>query len=837
MKKVLKIILSILLVVMLVFACVFSYTAIKQANAVETDTTHVVNFYGADNETVIYSVEVENGQTFNDLINSNFLLNSDFLNSNVNFEPWYNYNDNASVSLSNSGVTISYIGSGLTGFFIQDLDTSFYRNSYITFSASINNQIFSFTYYVPENSVNVGSSSYSTILGIGMRVYIYSNSRMGITFDIFSTLSGSAVINWVKVEKGVFATSYLSQSYLNKLYINSGGLIGDNFEWSESPTSSSKFTFDTPITSDINLYGYSNNGQVIDYDGTLSSDYSNYGNYAIDSVEFLEVSGVPVLHFSIDTNKFDSDLLLFQITVSAFIETSEFGNSYLRKFYFNSPDLSIFPTVFGYSESSVNSSNGPVYVYYSNDRIPYLNILVRRNFGVFHLFFINGVISSASGNSFILDSNNLSSYRFYDNLTSVIDMNSDTNFMLNLNFDFNFDINNIIDAFSDPIINSYGVITGGFLSQLYVGNNSDEFNIFTVYGVSTFNFTLIDFSTYKDVADLSNIYNFYISDFFFFVHKPSYRVDNTLVIYNFDYYNLLYSADFLSYQLQKDGDLYNVNYNGSVNNLYFIYLSNETVNNTQFDEYVSFSLGFSNNLLSLTQAENNIYTCDLGFDFNFTYYVQPLVSSNGVYNYTFEKPGYVEMPFSLYPFYIPVLEMVQNAFIFLLFYCPIISDIISLLNFDMFFGALLNIFNFVTTSAIGQFVYACFGFLIFWSILKGLFPVLVSSGRAAYDNSYFSYMYGNIKDEKKLKRKNKFARNYEAVSRRDRLRSKGIKFGSARRGYSEIHKFSAYHFNSNNNSRILRNHLSRFNYLGYRGKANSKLKKSLIRMSKIKHQK
>lgn len=736
MKHKIKILLVILLCCMLAFVGVFSYVSIKNANAVTTssDTSHVVNFYGADNETVIYSVEVENGQTFNDLINSNFLLNSDFLNSNVNFEPWYNSNDNASVSLSNSGVTISYIGSGLTGYFIQDLDTSFYRNSYITFSASINNQIFSFTYYVPENSVNVGSSSYSTILGIGMRVYIYSNSRMGITFDIRPTLSGSAVINWVKVEKGVFATSYLSQSYLNKLYINSGGLIGDNFEWSESPTSSSRFNFDTPITSDINLYGYTASGQVIDYDGTLSSDYSNYGNYAIDSVEFLEVSGVPVYHLVFNVANFKNEELLYIYSDYGSSSASNLNSSF-NSFILNSSNSSQFFSIFGYIEGDYSFN----LVSYLNGQIAQYSINVPNGSNTLaHLYFAPSRFSALSSNSFTFESNYFTN-RYYNGVDAVVDMSSDTNFSFDISV--NYDASSLNNDFLNYL---FDYESGGFLKSFSLnGEDIYNFNFFTYSNNNWSNrnvpVTNISVGGGNPLDTFTD--NIYISDCFFFVHKPSYRVDNTLVIYNFDYYNLLYSTDYISYQLQRNGALYNVNYNGSVENTYFIYLSNDNVNNTQFDEYVSVSIGFLNNLLPFVHTDNNTYTCDLGFDFNFTYYVQPLVSNNGIYNYTFEKPGYVEMPFSLYPFYIPVLEIVQNAFIFLLFYCPIFSDIVELLNFDMFFGSLLNIFDFITTSAIGEFVYACLGFLIFWSLLKGLFPALVSSGVSSVKGAYYNSQY------------------------------------------------------------------------------------------------
>lgn len=778
MKHKLKIIFSILLCCLLAFVGMFSYVSIKNANAVtsSTDTVHTVNFYGADNKTVIYSVNVENGQTLNDLQNSNIVNNSFFYNNTgktawtINSNGVTNIVDNWSVGWGYGGVLAN--NPGITIFLYSS--SPFINLLQYLPSSSFSSGTYYLTWYGNSNLVNYFGQSWLLYYLDGSVNYITFSSHsftdnsvtfsFNLTEDILNSASsfqfGIQFVANTGMSCDVYYCNfnnnnydYFNSNYVNQLYINSGGVVGDNFEWSESPTSSSRFNFDTPITSDINLYGYTASGQVVDYDGTLSSDYSNYGNYAIDSVEFLEVSGVPVYHLVFNVANFTNEELLYIYSDYGSSSAPNLNSSF-NSFILNSSNSSQFFSIFGYIEGNFSFN----LVSYLNGQIGQYSINVPNGSNTLaHLYFAPSRFSALSSNSFTFESNYFTN-RYYNGVDAVVDMSSDTN--------FSFDISVNYDASS---------LNNDFLNYLFNYESGSFLKSFSLNGEDIYNF---NFSTYSNNnwlnrnVPVTNISvgggnpldtftdNIYISDCFFFVHKPSYRVDNTLVIYNFDYYNLLYSTDYISYQLQRNGALYNVNYNGSVENTYFIYLSNENVNNTQFDEYVSVSIGFLNNLLPFVHTDNNTYTCDLGFDFNFTYYVQPLVSNNGIYNYTFEKPGYVETPFSLYPFYIPVLELVQNAFIFLLFYCPIFSDIVELLNFDMFFGSLLNIFDFITTSAIGEFVYACLGFLIFWSLLKGLFPALVSSGvssvkGAYYDSQYYYNKKRNREDYQKYKEQQK----------------------------------------------------------------------------------
>ena len=221
------------------------------------------------------------------------------------------------------------------------------------------------------------------------------------------------------------------------------------------------------------------------------------------------------------------------------------------------------------------------------------------------------------------------------------------------------------------------------------------------------------------------------SEFHFLIKKPSYRVNNSLIIYNFDYDAFLNQSRGVSYRLRKNNDLYFINNRLEVPNFrYLIYYSSE-ISNIIFDEYIDFDIGYdegnSSYIIDKSLLNGGFLNLALGFDFNFTYYSEPLVSVNGSYDYVFNKPSYVYMDWSLNPFHIPVLEAVENVFIFLLFYCPIISDILEYLHFNVFMGGLLNIFQMFINSQIGNFVLGCFAFLILWSILKNLLPSVVTS--------------------------------------------------------------------------------------------------------------
>ena len=120
---------------------IFSYSEISKANAVDsTDVTHTVNFYGADNQTVIYSVEVPDGSSLNDLYNANIVKDSTFstsISSTIfnNPDKWC---CTAPYTLDSNGLTITSATSSNT-FLIYSVNDSLYRGKTLVFGFSINN--------------------------------------------------------------------------------------------------------------------------------------------------------------------------------------------------------------------------------------------------------------------------------------------------------------------------------------------------------------------------------------------------------------------------------------------------------------------------------------------------------------------------------------------------------------------------------------------------------------------------------------------------------------------------------------------------------------------------
>lgn len=768
MKKFLKSLLCFCCFALVFLTSAFACSAIEKASAVDVqaETTHTVNFYGSDNETIIYSLNVPYGVSLQQIQDSNLIENSFFADvqsaTYVNSNTFNEFNvgggwllqantSNASEIILNSNPSITLTRNGSMGYTYLKRAVNLTENTIYYIQFKSNNKVFDFTYSlasIPTTYSAFVIVPFDSQYGFWLRFeFTGSINYINIGFagnQLVDTQSFN--IEYLSVSELNF--DYFNSDYVNQLFVNSGGEIGSNFEWSESSTSSSRFNFDVPITSDIDLYGFNNNGSTFDLEAEVSADYNNFGYYAINSVEFLEMSGSLVYHVNFTTNeRFDLFLGYFEAQSTDY---NNGVNSYGAGLEFNYDNFK-FPSFFVSVSNPIDFNSDEYSEYYENNRedeLPrvyiimsngLMNVILSKNV-TYDIYFYTGDIVSFNGLIPIFEDSTTDkfNYRYYDDFKSLVDM-KDTNTSIPL--DFNnyklFDSDSLNQAFN--MISSLNQTQSAF----YLDNNSvvENANIRTcsIYGDTLENsvrqnlqFVDVDVYSYSNPFYYSSEINkptdflkLSIDEFFFFIHRPSYRVDNTLVIYNFDYYNLLYSVNNVTYQLQVNGDFYDIIYNGKFPNNYFNYFYNDTVANTIYDEYVSLYLSFDDNVLV---SENGSIL--LGFDFNFAYYVQPLVTSNGSYNYTFDKPGYVEMPFSLAPFHLPVLEAVENCMIFLVFYCPLISDVLGFLHFDLFFGGLISIFDFILGSGIGNFVLGCLAFIILWSILKSFFPTIVTTSRS-----------------------------------------------------------------------------------------------------------
>lgn len=527
--------------------------------------------------------------------------------------------------------------------------------------------------------------------------------------------------------------------------------------------------FISPITASAST------SQTFNYDGTVYGDSSNLGNYSISSIESLTIDGTYLTcvkwsgdiifsFLSNDTSDYTSSGNLFYYNFSV----SDLSNNANCNFCFKQFNYEGSPS---YSNQAISLSASSQKVTFNGVSYGVWQFRIRGNY----LVYFGGVTFSGNYNTLSFSSNGSYSHSkqivLTENLSSLVDMDSSSNFTFDLNlFDY-------LDSGSDSLLNFFryiGFVEGGTSSgqlqkrsyyfnldsslsfndssfySIYDGTTRKSYysDLFYCYSVTSYG------GGYIPIGDIDSFQSLF-NDFYFLINRPVYRTNNTLVLYNYDYLSSLQFVSSVSYQLRRGVDYYNVNYSGSLINNYFIYVSSEEVNNILFDDYIYFYITFSNFVSSSSSLS-------LGFDFNFTYYNEPLVSSNGSYNFDFEKPGYVDMRFSLAPFYIPILEAVQNALIFLLFYCPIISDILAFIHLDQFFGAIFNIFGFSNNGItllginLGSFVWACISFLIFFKLFRSFMPVLWSS-KVEASSSWSSLMAR----PDKLKEKERLAHHRE----------------------------------------------------------------------------
>ena len=220
---------------------------------------------------------------------------------------------------------------------------------------------------------------------------------------------------------------------------------------------------------------------------------------------------------------------------------------------------------------------------------------------------------------------------------------------------------------------------------------------------------------------------------------------NSLLIYNYNsnllqkcnsvYMNLARStgsgaSDYQHYNLGTPTDFTFPNY------LYTSFISTE-YSSVIFTELMNVNFVISDDDISdIVYFDNYVMSINLGFDFNLIYSSHPLVTDDSVFDIDFEKPSYVKAEFSLSPFYIPVLELAQNLIIFIMFYCPIISDIFNYIGLNVFLSTLLTVVQFIVGLPLGQFVIALIGFFIFFNIVKSFMPVLYSSAGETYTAIY-----------------------------------------------------------------------------------------------------
>ena len=574
--------------------------------------------------------------------------------------------------------------------------------------------------------------------------------------------------------------------------------------------------FISPITANAST------GQIYTYDDSeVFSDFSNMGDYAIKSVDSFNVKGAGVLKISFiplkdytlsfvhrNPNSSNPSFVgnLFICNFASFEVNDQLNCNFLIRNTTSSTD----GITYKLTNSLFGSINGVNY-YYRNITLSANNLFeIYFSLAQFNFSYSN-ISLNIDNQTYFIEKEFDSSY----DLNSFIDMNSETNFTFGIFSDFldfpvssgNYYLSNFFKDFNPGgRLMQYLPYVNYSVSDLTSYSANDVVDCYLSSGPTVrFSggyslFYLVKTTSNVSYSNLNNNYSFYFSNFYFQINRPFYRTNNTLCLYNFDYDHFLNNVKVSTYRLEKDNSFYDCVYNGQLPNSKFIYIYNENIANILFDNYIYLFFSFSSvledfNFYEYLYIEDEVVFNSLGFDFNFTYFNEPLVSSNGSYNFDFQKPGYVDMPFSLAPFYLPILEAVQNALIFLLFYCPIISDILAFIHLDQFFGALFNIFSFETGNItllginMGSFIWACISFLIFFKLLRSFFPILWSS-RAEASSSWSDLMVkpDNLKQKERIAHHKEIYRKHKEglkIKRAEARALKKSKTGTVFRNYTK----------------------------------------------------
>lgn len=354
----------------------------------------------------------------------------------------------------------------------------------------------------------------------------------------------------------------------------------------------------------------------------------------------------------------------------------------------------------------------------------------------------------------------------YNNMSNSLDMSSDTNSSLSIqrmtgswyyDYVYNLLYNNTLpvtytyvqaDSKSTSSVMFYASTNPDGSGSTYraTGRYYNKFwGFFIVDSVQITNVNFI--KKYIGYNAIANVGDYTLS---FYFNTDLDGLFNSLLIYNYNsnllqkcnsvYMNLARSTgsgatDYQHYNLGTPTDFTFPNY------LYTSFISTE-YSSVIFTELMNVNFVISDDDISdIVYFDNYVMSINLGFDFNLIYSSHPLVTDDSVFDIDFEKPSYVKAEFSLSPFYIPVLELAQNLIIFIMFYCPIISDIFNYIGLNVFLSTLLTVVQFIVGLPLGQFVIALIGFFIFFNIVKSYMPVLYSSG-----SSFGSTFVSNFKD-------------------------------------------------------------------------------------------
>lgn len=237
----------------------------------------------------------------------------------------------------------------------------------------------------------------------------------------------------------------------------------------------------------------------------------------------------------------------------------------------------------------------------------------------------------------------------------------------------------------------------------------------------------------------SNVY-INIDNFEILIDMPTYRSQNSLIIYNYDYDSMLAYVNNVTYRLMRDNCYYDIVFSGEIPNYKTLVVENPNIVNRTFSNYVFLTIDFD--IIPFPRDK----IINLGFDFNFGNFIEPFpqITTNNS-KQTFERPA---LPTDLTPrlnfevtdtipwfrvgLYFPVVKYIEYGFIWLLFYCPIIGDCTSFLY--TFFNKFLAIFNIVLDLPMGTFILSFIAFILCFNLFSVFLPFASKKVNVTFKN-------------------------------------------------------------------------------------------------------
>lgn len=287
------------------------------------------------------------------------------------------------------------------------------------------------------------------------------------------------------------------------------------------------------------------------------------------------------------------------------------------------------------------------------------------------------------------------------------------------------------------------------------------------------------------VNDVS--YNLDIVDFDILIDMPTYRSQNSLILYNYDYDSMLKYTNNVTYRLYRDRCFYDIVYNGSIPNKQTLIIDNANIQNKTFSNYIFLDMDFN----QIEIPESGILNA--GFDFNFGNFIEPFpqITSNNS-KQTFDRPP---LPTDLTPrlnfektdsvpwfkisLYFPVIKYVEYAFLWLLFYAPVVGDCTAFLY--TFFNKFLAIFNIVLDLPMGTFVLSFIAFILCFKLFASFLP---------FASDRVNFTFKNISNNISNKRKEN--KQFEEKIKKQNLKKDLLKKKSKKIIRKEFKKFDKY---------------------------------------------